>query len=91
MIGGYFGDFYPADVFLGKFKAIQRSSKDHSIQEKDLIKEALTPKKKKDTRYVLLLTKVVFCSKYIVLHHFIPEQCSIEHFANATDTWIQEI
>eukprot|EP00092_Neocalanus_flemingeri_P023314 GFUD01025278.1.p1 GENE.GFUD01025278.1~~GFUD01025278.1.p1 ORF type:complete len:2291 (+),score=510.26 GFUD01025278.1:413-6874(+) len=55
--GGYFGDFYPADVFLGKFKAIQRSSKEHSIQEKDLIREALTPQTKKDTRYVLLLTK----------------------------------
>ena len=44
---------------IWKFKAIQRSSKDHHIPEKDLIKEALTPKKKKDTRYVLLLTKVV--------------------------------
>ena len=59
-LGGYFGDFYPAHEFLGKFKAIPRSSKDHHIPEKDLIKEALASKKKKDTRYVLLLTKVGF-------------------------------
>ena len=57
IIGGYFGDFYPAQVFLGKFKAIKRTSTDHSIQEKDLIKQALASHTKKDTRYVLLLTK----------------------------------
>ena len=60
---GYFGDFYPAEVFLRKMKSMQRSSRSFSVSEKELIEEALEAREKfsergtEESRYMLLLTK----------------------------------
>ena len=60
---GYFGDFHPAEVFLGQFKSLKKESRCISVQEKEVIEEALGAREKlskegKDEgRYMLLLTK----------------------------------
>ena len=60
---GYLGDFHPAEAFLDQYKSKQKTSRDISVSEKELIEEALSareqPKQniKEECHYVLLLTK----------------------------------
>ena len=39
--GGFFGDFYPAEVFMRQLKSVTRAGRDIETPERDLIQESL--------------------------------------------------
>ena len=55
---GFFGDFVPADVFLGKLKTIRKKINEECLPEKELLKASLNPPDgDTSSRYLLFLTK----------------------------------